>query len=283
MRTLRNIFRRKLRAFLTIFGISIGVFALVVMGSHRREAHAARRRRHEVLRGQGRHRPEGEGSASARRHAVHRQAARHRAHPRRRGAVSAEVSALLSTETDHGELRPAAIHRRRPTARATGYETFKITVRGGPRARGPTEIGKVVVGADLVTKLNANVGGRRDPRQALRGRRHHGQDAHRARQHGHDDDGGRAADRRRRPARGRQRTSVNPATIVSNFAVYLEPGVAPVTRRRARSSASSTASTRTPRPTSRRRSRSRCRSSRRSSTRSARSRCWSAACRSSTR
>ncbi len=33
MRILRNIFRRKLRAFLTIFGIAIGVFALVVMGS----------------------------------------------------------------------------------------------------------------------------------------------------------------------------------------------------------------------------------------------------------
>lgn len=33
IRTLRNIFRRKLRAFLTIFGIAIGVFALVVMGS----------------------------------------------------------------------------------------------------------------------------------------------------------------------------------------------------------------------------------------------------------
>ena len=33
MRTLRNIFRRKLRAFLTIFGIAIGVLALVVMGA----------------------------------------------------------------------------------------------------------------------------------------------------------------------------------------------------------------------------------------------------------
>ncbi len=32
MSTFRNIFRRKLRAFLTIFGITIGVFALVVMG-----------------------------------------------------------------------------------------------------------------------------------------------------------------------------------------------------------------------------------------------------------
>jgi putative ABC transport system permease protein len=32
MGMLRNIFRRKLRAFLTIFGITIGVFALVVMG-----------------------------------------------------------------------------------------------------------------------------------------------------------------------------------------------------------------------------------------------------------
>ena len=33
MRTVKNVFRRKLRAFLTIFGITIGVFALVVMGS----------------------------------------------------------------------------------------------------------------------------------------------------------------------------------------------------------------------------------------------------------
>jgi putative ABC transport system permease protein len=33
MRTLRNVFRRKLRVFLTIFGITIGVLALVIMGS----------------------------------------------------------------------------------------------------------------------------------------------------------------------------------------------------------------------------------------------------------
>ncbi len=33
MHMFRNIFRRRLRAFLTIFGITIGVFALVVMGS----------------------------------------------------------------------------------------------------------------------------------------------------------------------------------------------------------------------------------------------------------
>jgi putative ABC transport system permease protein len=33
MRVIRNVFRRKLRAFLTIFGITIGVLALVVMGA----------------------------------------------------------------------------------------------------------------------------------------------------------------------------------------------------------------------------------------------------------
>ena len=33
MRTLRNVFRRKLQGLLTIFGITIGVLALVVMGS----------------------------------------------------------------------------------------------------------------------------------------------------------------------------------------------------------------------------------------------------------
>lgn len=33
MRTIRNVFRRKLRAFLTISGITIGIFALVVMGA----------------------------------------------------------------------------------------------------------------------------------------------------------------------------------------------------------------------------------------------------------
>src|SRR4030066_2404366 len=33
MKTLRSIFRRKVRALLTIFGIAIGIFALVVMGA----------------------------------------------------------------------------------------------------------------------------------------------------------------------------------------------------------------------------------------------------------
>lgn len=33
MKTLRSIFRRKVRSTLTIFGIAIGIFALVVMGS----------------------------------------------------------------------------------------------------------------------------------------------------------------------------------------------------------------------------------------------------------
>src|SRR5512136_298467 len=33
IRILRNVFRRKLRVMLTIFGITIGVLALVVMGS----------------------------------------------------------------------------------------------------------------------------------------------------------------------------------------------------------------------------------------------------------
>ena len=33
MQVLRNVFRRKLRVFLTISGITIGVLALVVMGS----------------------------------------------------------------------------------------------------------------------------------------------------------------------------------------------------------------------------------------------------------
>src|SRR4030043_547369 len=33
MKIIRNIFRRKIRGALTIFGIAIGIFALVVMGS----------------------------------------------------------------------------------------------------------------------------------------------------------------------------------------------------------------------------------------------------------
>ena len=54
LRILRNIFRRKLRAFLTIFGISIGVFALVVMGALAEKLTLLVDGGMQLLRGQGR-------------------------------------------------------------------------------------------------------------------------------------------------------------------------------------------------------------------------------------
>ena len=181
VRMLRNIFRRKLRAFLTIFGISIGVFSLVVMGAHRREAHAARRRRHEVLRRQGRRPAARAGSRASPAAPLKRDAccARSSTCPASRASRRA-VSALLDEELGAVNFgTPATIQA--DDGREQGLRDLRD--HATPRAassRTPTSA-RWCVGSDLVDQAQrARRRTRRDPRQALRGRRHLGQDAHRA-------------------------------------------------------------------------------------------------------
>jgi putative ABC transport system permease protein len=155
MRTLRNIFRRKLRAFLTIFGIAIGVFALVVMGSIAEKLTllvdggvAYYQGKVVIVPATSTSGSAGTLSSSMRRdierlHGVE--------------AVSSEVSARLSTETVSVSFGPLPAIAG-SDGRGDAFETYKVTYTSG-RALKPTENGKVTVGSDLAKKLGAVVGG----------------------------------------------------------------------------------------------------------------------------
>lgn len=225
MRVLRNIFRRKLRAFLTIFGIAIGVFALVVMGSIAEKLTLLVDGGVKYYQGKVVIVPKVEGASqgSSSLLSIDKQRDIEKIHGV--AAVSADVSARLTTETITVSFGPA------PSiggsdGKGDSYETFKLTYAEG-RALRPTEDGRVVIGSDLVDKLGAKVGGQ----VKIRGTYYEVVgilektlttpdtsvymtlgDAQLI-----------AAD----DLPDVLKNSVNPATIVSDFAVYPEPGEQP--------------------------------------------------------
>ncbi|MDZ4168678.1 MAG: FtsX-like permease family protein [Coriobacteriia bacterium] len=156
MRLLRNIFRRKLRAFLTIFGISIGVFALVVMGALAEKL--------TLLVDGGMRYYEGKVVVSAPTQFAGLYSTPLKANLLREiervegvARVSASVSSLFDEEI------PTVSMGNIPTiqaddGRSRGYETFIFSYSEGRELRN-SDVGKVVIGADLVKKLNASVGG----------------------------------------------------------------------------------------------------------------------------
>ncbi len=224
VRMLRNIFRRKLRAFLTIFGISIGVFALVVMGALAEKL--------TLLVDGGMRYYEGKIVVTAPSQfpgliSSPLKASLLRDIERVEGVarVSASVSALLDTEI------PAVSMGNIPTiqaddGRGRGYETFVFDYSAGRELRN-SDVGKVVLGADLVKKLNGAVGGHVE----VRGKRYEVigiiektltapdnavvMTMEDARKIVHSD------------LPDAIRDAVDPNTIVSSFAVYLEPGERP--------------------------------------------------------
>jgi len=155
VRILRNIFRRKLRAFLTIFGISIGVFALVVMGALAEKL--------TLLVDGGMKYYSGKvvvssstGIQGLAGEPLKQSMLRTIEHTPGVARASAGVSTLLG---DLGAVNfgtPSTIQAE--DGRAKGYETFKIDYAEGRELK-QTDVGKVVVGSDLVAKLNAHVGG----------------------------------------------------------------------------------------------------------------------------
>jgi len=155
MRVLRNIFRRKLRAFLTIFGIAIGVFALVVMGSIAEKLTLLVDGGVKYYQGKVVIVPKIEGAAQG---GSLLDIDLQRDIERIRGvaAVSADVSARLTTETITVSFGPPAAIAG-SDGKGDSYETFKIDYVEG-RALRPSERGKVAVGSDLVAKLGARVG-----------------------------------------------------------------------------------------------------------------------------
>jgi putative ABC transport system permease protein len=156
MRTLRNIFRRKLRATLTISGITIGVFALVVMGAMAEKITLLVDGGVRYYQDKVTVQDETSGTFFASPMSVDRIPAVERVEGVRR--ASATIYMLLDETMSAVNFGPP------PSVsgddfRSKGLETFLVTYAKG-REMGSADRGKVVVGADLVDKLEAELGGR---------------------------------------------------------------------------------------------------------------------------
>lgn len=155
MRILRSIFKRKLRAALTIFGITIGVLALVVMGS------IAEKLSLLVAGGSDYYADKvivsgasGIGGFSVEPISTDLIAEIEDVD----GVTRAAGSIMMLLDTDPSAVNigiPANINA--SDFREEGYETFDSDVVSG-RALERDDRGVVVVGADLVSKLDARVG-----------------------------------------------------------------------------------------------------------------------------
>ena len=154
MRTLRNVFRRKGRAFLTIFGIAIGVFALVVMGSMAEKI--------TVLVDGGTTYYKDKVSISAKGGNMYTITPMATTDVRKLEAVpgvaraSAQVYMTLTDDLSGVSFGPPA-QIIAGDGRDEGYESFVLTIAQGRKLQ-PGDRGKVVVGSDLVKQLNAQVG-----------------------------------------------------------------------------------------------------------------------------
>ncbi len=153
MRTLRNVFRRKLRVMLTIFGITIGVLALVVMGSMAEKINllvsgGTKYYSDKVIVAAEGSNMMSSGPLSLSKYdeikAVPGVA-----------EVSAEIGALLETDASISFGMPSILTG--SDQRGQELESFEISYAEG-RAVRPDETGAVVVGSDLVNKLGARVG-----------------------------------------------------------------------------------------------------------------------------
>jgi putative ABC transport system permease protein len=156
VRLLRNIFRRKLRAFLTIFGIAIGVLSLVVMGAIAEKLTLLVDGGVQYYKGKVIVSPDAGITglstsvlSTSLRGDLERITGVARA--------SANVSALLDKVPSTVNLGTVASIGA-TDGRETGYEAFIVTYGQG-RELTNQDFGRVTVGADLVKKLGASVGG----------------------------------------------------------------------------------------------------------------------------
>jgi len=224
VRLLRNIFRRKLRAFLTIFGIAIGVFSLVVMGGIAEKLTLLVDG--GVIYYQGKVIVSPDSGITGLSTGV--LSTNLRSDLEKIDGVaraSAQVSGLLDKEpssVNFGTIPSFGAS----DGRERGYETFVVTYGQG-RELTNADNGKVTVGADLVKKLDAAVGGTvtiRDKKYTVVGIADKTLTApdssvvmtmHDAREIVFDD----------LPAEAK--TSTAKDTIVSSYVLYLDKGVAP--------------------------------------------------------
>jgi putative ABC transport system permease protein len=153
MQILRNVFKRKLRVALTIAGITIGVLALVVMGSMAERINmmvSGGMRYYSdkvIVTGAGANAFAIEPLSIAKYDAV-------KSVPGV-AEVSAQVQTLLDPEASISFSMPPLIWG--SDWRGDEYESFEVTYSAG-RALESDDQGAVVVGSDLVKKLSAKVG-----------------------------------------------------------------------------------------------------------------------------
>jgi putative ABC transport system permease protein len=224
VRILRNIFRRKLRAFLTIFGISIGVFALVVMGALAEKLtllvdggmkyYAGK----VVVNGEG-------GIAGLSAAPLKTTMLREIEHISGVRRASASASALLDEDLPTVSLGNIPTIQAED-GRARGLETFVIRYDEGRELRN-SDVGKVALGSDLVKKLNGAVGGH----VVIRGERYEVVGIAEKTLTAPDNAVVMTMEDAQKIVHSdlpdAVRDSVNPESIVSSFAVYLEPGERP--------------------------------------------------------
>jgi len=155
MQILRNVFKRKLRVVLTISGITIGVFALVLMGSMAEKislmvSGGTRYYAEKVI-----VQDEGAGIFSTM-PLAYSKLEEIKAVPGV-AEVQGEIGTLLDPESGISFGMPSVLAG--SDMRGTDYEGFKISYSQGRDLR-PDETGSVLVGSDLVKKLGAKVGGK---------------------------------------------------------------------------------------------------------------------------
>lgn len=155
MRIFRNIFRRRLRAFLTIFGITIGVFALVVMGGMAEKINL-------LIDGGTRYYSDkvtvsdastSTGSISSTPISVGRIAEIESV----KGVARASASIYMLLKEDQGMSMGVPQGIVGSDMRSVGYESFTLSMSEG-RDLTPEDRGKAVVGCDVAKALSAEVG-----------------------------------------------------------------------------------------------------------------------------
>ncbi len=134
MQVLRNVFRRKLRVFLTIFGITIGVLALVVMGSMAEKINLLVSGGIALLLRQGHGDGRGLSCHVLQQAALLQQARRDQGRPRR-GRGLGQIGTLLDNEASMSFGMPAMISG--SDMRGDDLESFKIALLAGPGDSAP--------------------------------------------------------------------------------------------------------------------------------------------------
>jgi putative ABC transport system permease protein len=156
MRILRSVFRRKMRAFLTIFGITIGVFALVVMGSMAEKINlmidgGSRYYRDKVVIQDG-------STSVAETTMTPISAGRVSEIEAVPGVARATASIYMMLDPDGGMSMGIPQGIVGSDLRSEGYESFKLSMKEG-RDLTAGDQGVAVMGSDVAKALNAQVGG----------------------------------------------------------------------------------------------------------------------------